>query len=180
MVQSQPIRIARSYKGRLSKFGSLYKHLPTLTPHLDHLPDKPMSQDTINEIVLWKVNRYVRLTHHVRNSLYALRTLRPTQHRNAERVLRSLLRCYGVDLAMASTFLRFQDPDVFQIIDRHAYRAVFGKCYPLHSATPDGIKVSTYFTYLEALRDLAGSSGTVFRDLDRILYEFDKRKNGTL
>ena len=180
MARSQPIRTARSYKGRLSRFGSLYNNQPALTPHLDNLPDKPMSQETVNEIVLWKVNRYVRLTHHVRNSMYALRTLRPTQHRHAERVLRSLLRCYGVDLAMASTFLRFQNPDVFQIIDRHAYRAVFGKSYPLHSATSDGIKVSTYFTYLDALRDLAVSSGAAFRDLDRILYEFDKDKNGML
>jgi thermostable 8-oxoguanine DNA glycosylase len=180
MAAAPPIRTARSYRGRLARFDSLYKHQPTLTPHLDSLPNEPLSQATVNEIVLWKVNRYVRLTHYVRNSLYALRTLRPKQHRRAERVLRSLLRCHGVDLPMASTFLRFQNADVFQIIDRHAYRAVYGNPYPHHSATPDGTKVSTYFEYLDALHDLAESSGAAFRDLDRILYEFDKDKNPKL
>jgi hypothetical protein len=81
---------------------------------------------------------------------------------------------------MASTFLRFQTADVFQIIDRHAYRAVFGMPYPLHSATPTKTKVSTYFSYLDELHDLAASSGAAFRDLDRILYEFDKKVNGSL
>jgi len=81
---------------------------------------------------------------------------------------------------MASTFLHFQNREVFQIIDRHGYRAVFGKRYPLYSATPNGTKASTYFKYLDALHDLAASSGAAFRDLDRILYEFDKKVNGTL
>jgi hypothetical protein len=88
--------------------------------------------------------------------------------------------CDGVDLPMASTFRRFQNPDVFQIIDRHAYRAVFGKRYSLYPAKRDDAKVSIYFTYLDALHDLAVSSGATFRELDRILYEFDKEKNGTL
>jgi hypothetical protein len=34
--------------------------------------------------------------------------------------------------------------------------------------------------YLDALHSLAASKGAAFRDLDRILYIFDKEHNGTL
>jgi thermostable 8-oxoguanine DNA glycosylase len=137
------IHTARNCKHSLSKYLKRYKHQPVLTAHLDNLPDEPFSPETVNEIVLWKVNRYARLSHHVRKALHALRTLSPHEHPKARRVLLSLLRCEGVDLAMASTFLRFQNAEVFQIIDRHAYRAVIGKPYPLHSATASETKVST-------------------------------------
>ena len=116
----------------------------------------------------------------VRNALCTLRSLSPKEHRKAKLVLLGLLQHEGVDLPMASTFLRFQNADVFQIIDRHAYRAVFGEAYPHHAATPADHKVSSYFTYLDALHSLAASSGSQFRDLDRILYIFDKEHNGSL
>jgi hypothetical protein len=86
----------------------------------------------------------------------------------------------GVDLAMASTLLRFQNADVFQIIDRHAYRAVYGDRFPVYPAMPAEAKTSIYLDYLDALHTLSVSSGTRFRDLDRILYEFDKDHNGAL
>lgn len=157
-----------------------FEFQPDLTPHLDKLPDEPFSQETVNEIVLWKVNRYVRLPHDVRDSLYSLRTLSPKDHAKAEQVLLSLLDCHGVDLPMASTFLRFQNADVFQIIDRHAYRAAMGRPYPLYPGTPMKTKVSTYFKYLDALHPLSASNRAAFRDLDRILYVFDKEHNPTL
>ena len=55
-----------------------------------------------------------------------------------------------------------------------------GKPYVLHSKTPIAIKVSTYFSYLDTLHDFAKGSSAAFRDLDRILYMFDKKHNGTL
>jgi thermostable 8-oxoguanine DNA glycosylase len=139
-----------------------------------------LSQETVNEIVLWKVSRYVQLPKKLRDSLYALRVLSPRDHRQAERVLLDLLDCHGVDLAMASTFLRFQNADAFQIIDRHAYRAVFGERFPVHSKTPSRTKVSVYFKYLDSLHSLAAARRVAFRELDRILYMFDKEHNGTL
>jgi thermostable 8-oxoguanine DNA glycosylase len=174
------IRTAHKQKHKLNGYLKLYRHQPVLTAHLDKLPNEPLTDQTVNEIVLWKVNRYVRLTSDVRKSLYALRTLRPKEHRKAEQVLIKLLCCSGVDLAMASTFLRFQNAKAFQIIDRHAYRSLMGKPYVLHSKTPIAIKVSTYFSYLDTLHDFAKGSSAAFRDLDRILYMFDKKHNGTL
>jgi hypothetical protein len=93
-----------------------------------------------------------------------LRALSPRDHRQAEPVLLNLLDCHGVDLAMASTFLRFQNADVFQIVDRPAYRAVFGKRFPVHSKTPPHTKVSIYFKYLDSLHSLAAARRVAFRE----------------
>jgi thermostable 8-oxoguanine DNA glycosylase len=174
------IHTAQKCRRGLAQYLKRYKHQPDLTARLDSLADAPFSEETINEIVLWKINRYAQVPKGVRNSLHALRRLSSKEHTKAEPVLLSLLRCDGVDLAMASTFLRFQNAEVFQIIDRHAYRAAFGKPYALHSSTPAKTKISTYFMYLDVLHLLAASSGEAFRDLDRILYIFDKERNGPL
>jgi hypothetical protein len=179
-MPAQPVRTAQSHNGNLSAYLTRFSFQPGLTAHLDTLPDEPFSQETVNEIVLWKVNRYVRLPTELRESIYALQSLMPGDHRRAEPVLLSLLDCDGVDLPMASTFLRFQNADVFQIIDRHAYRAVYGVRYPVYTATPLHKKVSVYFRYLDLLHIVAVSHGVAFRKLDRILYVFDKEHNGTL
>ncbi len=174
------INTAQNHQGNLSDFLHHYKYQPELTRKLDELPDAPFSQETVNEIVLWKVNRYAGLPEDIRIALHTLRALQPEKHRDGEPVLFRLLKCIGVDLPMAATILRFQAPSVFQIIDRHAYRAVFGKSYPLHSASKPESKVSIYFEYLDRLHCVALSSGAKFCDLDRILYVFDKKQNGKL
>jgi len=174
------IHTAQDHKGDLSKFLEDFTYQPNLTRKLDNLPDSPFSQEIINEIVLWKVNRYAQIDDLVRSDLHTLRTLKAGEHGKGKKVLLQLLECSGVDLPMASTILRFQNANVFQIIDSHAYRAVLGEAYPLYSASSTKRKISTYFDYLDALHRLARSSTALFRDLDRILYIFDKEKNGTL
>jgi hypothetical protein len=49
-----------------------------------------------------------------------------------------------------------------------------------HSSGAFPKKMAVYFQYLDALHSLAASSGTPFHFLDRILYIFDKERNGTL
>jgi len=46
----------------LSGYLRRYKQQPELTPRLDGLGQTKFTQATINEIVLWKVNRYAFLT----------------------------------------------------------------------------------------------------------------------
>jgi hypothetical protein len=81
---------------------------------------------------------------------------------------------------MASTLLRFKNPKVYQIIDRHAYRAIYGEDYPLFSASGIDKKIEVYFNYLDELVSLSITKNVDFRTLDRVLYVFDKRQNGKL
>jgi hypothetical protein len=45
----------------LGAFLQDYRYQPSLTPRLDRLPPEPFDQALVNEIVLWKVNRYAPL-----------------------------------------------------------------------------------------------------------------------
>ena len=101
-------------------------------------------------------------------------------HREGSPILRSLLECHGVDLPMASTILRFQNPSAFQIIDRHAYRAVYDANYPLYPASATDRKVETYESYLDELIQLCRDRSLDFEAIDRLLYQFDAEVNGRL
>lgn len=174
------ITTATQFSGDLSAFLDDYTYRPGLTGRLDRIDAADFTQQLINEIVLWKVNRYVCLTTELLREIGQLRYLRRGQHRGAGSVLNKLLDCRGVDLAMASTILRFRNPAVFQIVDRHAYRAVYGKAYPLSTKCGTDRKVTLYFDYLDALVALCAAKGLAFKTVDRALYIFDKRENGSL
>ena len=171
---------AIEFDGDLSKLMHEYKYQPKLTKKLDNLEDLNLTSELLNEIVLWKVNRYVSLDEDQLRRIDALRTLEPGGHEEARSVLKNLLEAHGVDLPMASTFLRFRNPAVFQIIDRHAYRALYGRDYKLYTQTSVMRKIEVYFAYLADLRRLCDTKGLGFRTVDRVLYVFDKETNGSL
>ena len=178
--RTESITTARAFRGDLSRYLGYYDYQPDLTGRLDQLDDIEFTQQLINEIVLWKVNRYVSLTPELLGQIGQLQRLKPNEHRKGESVLAALLECHGVDLAMASTILRFRNRAVFQIVDRHAYRAVYGTGYPLSTKCATNRKVSLYFDYVDALVDLCGAKGLAFDTIDRVLYKFDQAKNGKL
>src|SRR5713101_4172266 len=155
-----------------------YRYQLDLTRHLDGLGSQPFTQDVINEIVLWKVNRYAKLSQGALEALNRVTDIEPKSHRTAKAALLTLLCEPGVDLAMASTFRRFRNRKAFQIIDRHAYRAVYGEDYPLYSSSSDDAKIVLYCDYLDRLFALADSKEVDFEILDRLLYVFDKQVNG--
>ncbi len=171
---------AGEFDGDLSPFLAAYEYQPDLTRHLDASNGQPIDQARLNEIVLWKLSRYVHLTDAGQEAINTASGIQPRQHRSAEPALRTLLDLHGVDLPMASTILRFANAPAFQIIDRHAYRAVFGANYPLRSTSPTDLKVATYFTYLDRLHDLCDARQLDFTTIDRLLYIFDKQVNGPL
>ncbi|GAB4490334.1 MAG: hypothetical protein OHK006_23070 [Thermodesulfovibrionales bacterium] len=171
---------ASDFDGDLSAFLSLYKYQPELTIHLDNLDNASIDQAKINEIVLWKVNRYVTLGEDAIAQLKKLQTLRTGEYAKGREMLKLLLGIKGVDLPMASTILRFINPKVYQIIDRHAYRAVYDKNYPLYHSTPVEKKMAVYFDYLADLLNLCQKKGLIFATVDRLLYIFDKQQNGNL
>ena len=171
---------ATEFDGDLEKFLAEYCYQPELTKRLDLLRHKSFSQETINEIVLWKVNRYVRIDNSALQELENLKKLKAGEHKDSISVLPSLLEIRGIDLPMASTILRFLNPMVFQIIDRHAYRAIYGQDYPLNSTSAPERKTRVYFDYLDQLIYLCQNKSLDFQTIDRLLYMFDKRTNGKL
>ncbi len=171
---------AAEFAGDLSDFLNRYEYQPSLTGRLDNIGNSEFTQRTIDEIVLWKLNRYVAAGAELLSELNALTKLSPGEHRRGEETLRLLLETHGADLAMASTVLRFRNPAVFQIIDRHAYRALCGKDYSLHAGSPANRKVVAYFDYIDNLRELCKAKALHFQDIDRLLYIFDKETNGKL
>lgn len=171
---------AIDFHGDLNEFLSAYNYQPELTKRLDDLQAFEFSQALINEIVLWKLNRYVSIDKENLQKVEGMKHLRAGDHRQSKIVIESLLNIHGVDLPMASTLLRFRNPEVFQIIDRHAYRAVYGGNYPLYQATPINRKISVYFDYIDELINLCKSKKLPFQSIDRILYIFDKHNNGRL
>lgn len=171
---------ANETKEGLKDYLKLYKYQPKLTQRLDNIGDKSISKDLINEIVLWKVNRYVDLEEGMLNELNKINMLLMGEHRKSNKLLDQLLKVHGVDLAMASTLLRFRNPKVFQIIDRHAYRAIYGEDFPLHAGTSSNRKTELYFDYIDKLIELCQEKQLEFITVDRLLYMFDKNKNGKL
>ncbi len=167
------------YRGRLKLFEKRYSYQAELTKSLDRRTAR-FKQSTIDEIALWKVNRYAALRPGTLNAINRLSALKPREHRKGASCLSLLLGEDGVDLPMASSILRFRNPAVFQIIDRRAYRAIYGVKYPLHRSTPDHRKIKLYFDYLDALWKHASRRRIRFRKMDRVLYVFDKEKNGLL
>jgi hypothetical protein len=174
------MKLAKDHKDELGDLIREFKFQPALTARLDAIGDRPFDQQLINEIVLWKVNRYAPVADDLMAELNEASALHPGDHREARSLLSRLLRQPGVDLAMASTLLRFRNQQVFQIIDRHAYRALYGTGWPLFPASNEVRKIETYFRYIDDLIVLAREKQVDFCIIDRLLYIFDKRENGKL
>jgi hypothetical protein len=188
MGRKKSVKKVRSYTGDLNTFLKKYDYQPDLTGRLDKLGDGEFTQENVNEIVLWKTDRYVKIPESTLKQVEKVTAWKNGDHKKGEKVLKLLLRVHGVGLPMASTLLRFRNPRVFQIIDRHSYRAVYGelpgpKFSHSKKKTKPGIDklVRTYLEYLDDLIDICSKRDHLkFRDIDRILYKFDDEKNGPL
>lgn len=161
---------AADFPDDLNTFLALYKYQPELTARLDDLDGTSINQSLINDIVLWKVNRYVKINDDIVKQISVVKSLKPKDHRKSKAVLCTLFELNGVDLPIASTILRVLNPKVFQIIDRHAYRAIYEKKYPLYPSTPTERKISVYFDYIDELIKLCELKGLAFTTIDRLLY----------
>src|SRR5690606_10176275 len=153
-----------------------YKFQPELTSILDNIEDD-FDQSIINQIVLWKVNRYSQLNE---STLLLLNQI--DKHDLilntdiTEEILRNLLSTKGVQLAMASNILRFKNPNIYQIIDQRVYRLIYGKIMPKYFSSID-IQIELYLEYLEKLRAVCNHKQIDFILSDRILYDLDKKHN---
>lgn len=165
-----------------------FKYQEELTTKLDAYSDN-FNQEIINEIVLWKVNRYAKLPDEafiLLNKININETLLTEEQENIARELLSILLnplSKGIQLPMASTILRFKNKNIFQIIDQRVYRVLYGenlslKPYKSQQVTINEIEM--YFKYLRDLKEKCNKLNIPFSDSDRILYLADKHYNKSI
>lgn len=162
-----------------------YDYQIELTKELD-ISNQPIDQDWVNQVILWKVNRYAKMDEPILSLLQSVQSAAQPD----EKVIGALLSVRGVQLAMASTLLRFCNPNVYQIIDQRVFRVIYGAGKSIHNITQDasglkrgkGIQKATnqYLAYLGDLRAGCDRLGIKFCDADRLLYMADKRWNGKI
>jgi hypothetical protein len=162
-----------------------YHYQPRLTERLDKLTS--LDERTLNEIVLWKVNRYVQLDSVMIDELNGLRRgmLNDCDRGIAKDLLGRLITVGGVKLPMASTILRFVNCDCFAIFDWRAHEVVFPAdkrlSVPHGNLSERQIKsqCDLYFRYLDVVFDRwnqfhHANIDLSFCDMDRLLYQLSK------
>ena len=174
------IRSIHSSDFLICKDDIIYDYQNDLTGKLDNIATD-FEQNIINEIVLWKTNRYSKIsdsTFKILNSISPNIDLIDTEL--TKKVLKALINENGIQLPMASTILRFKNSRIYQIIDQRVYRILYGKPLKLSSYKSD-IKINSqidlYLCYLIDLRQASERLNIPFDKADRILYEADKRLN---
>ena len=156
-----------------------YNYQKALTPHLDK-QDWVFSEVKLLEIALWKVNRYINVSDDLIDLLNRVKA--DPSHENATQALEFMLadECFGIDLPMASTMLRFASPKHFQIVDQRVFRFIMPSDMVLNLRLGIDQKIALYFDYLERFRSVTQRYSIEFEKSDRILYLLDKRNNKDL
>ncbi|PHK29335.1 hypothetical protein VF13_40220 [Nostoc linckia z16] len=158
-----------------------YNYQAELTAKLDLFEDD-FTQDTINEIVLWKINRFTALDSQTLNLLNQIsKDDRILNLELTKEVLTRLLHKQqkGIRLAMASTILRFKNPSLYQIIDQRVYRFLYGREL-LYSVNDTNQQIDLYLDYLTKLREVSETHRIAFEQADRVFYSMDKTQNSEL
>lgn len=158
-----------------------FNYEPVLTSKLDSIgKNDKFSRSTFNEITLWKVSRYPDINNEIIDAVNELAQYDTLDEaiNSLKSTLSLLLKAKGVRLAMASTYLRFRNPQVFQIIDQRVYRQVqIWKGYSnIELNVPRKIEdqIDLYIQYLRDLRLMCEATGVEFFIADRIFYMEDK------
>jgi hypothetical protein len=151
---------------------------PLLTGILDN-SNVDFTQNTINEIVLWKLNRYAVLD---KDTLKLLNSIKPDETELDEQLTRDILlgmlgrRSRGFRLPMASTVLHFRNRHIYQIIDQRVYRLIYGGSV-YKEVTNLNDRIVIYIRYLRDLRTICEQIDVPFEMSSRWLYNTDKRVN---
>jgi thermostable 8-oxoguanine DNA glycosylase len=158
-----------------------FNYQTDLTARLDQ-QTTAFDQNIINEIVLWKVNRYANIdtnTLQLVNSIDSNATTIDTD--NTKKILQELLNTKGIKLPMASTILRFKNKNIYQIIDQRVYRIIYKdkklKLTQYLNDTNMAMQIELYLQYLKDLADVCKKINIPFDKSDRILFIADRRIN---
>ncbi|MBP8849930.1 MAG: hypothetical protein KBG80_05175 [Breznakibacter sp.] len=154
-----------------------FNYQKELTAKLDNF-NSDFDQNMLNEIVLWKVNRYAKFDKETLDLLNSIdRDSYELDEKLTMQILRALLNTKGVQLPMASTILRFRNPKVYQIIDQRVYRIINKNLTLKSNRTNINELIDLYLKYLEDLKIVCQVKGLNYKDADRTLYLADKRIN---
>ncbi|GEO03961.1 hypothetical protein AAE02nite_16250 [Adhaeribacter aerolatus] len=159
-----------------------FKYQEKLTNKLDKLKGD-FDQNIVNEIVLWKVNRYAEIPEKTLAKINQIdkNSIQIDEALTFE-IVGALLKSEnkGFGLPMVSTILRFKNPYIYQIIDQRVYRFIYGKNLDLKSTSNHleiDVQTNLYLKYLIDLRKHCDEFNIPFKAADRILYLIDKDKN---
>lgn len=153
-----------------------YHFQPILTKKLDNL-ESDFNQSIINEIVLWKVSRFSQLDGETLQFLNKIKKSDEFLDKVlTKEILRRLLSTNGIQLAMASTIMRFKNPTIYQIIDQRVYRFIYGKNLPIYFSNHEK-QIELYLEYLDKLQDVCHHKNINYEFSDRIIYDLDKHYN---
>jgi len=155
-----------------------YNYHLELTKELDELNPEELSRETFYKIVLWKLSRFPYITDKLLEVVKEAANIAPKDHNKARSIITELLKTPGIALPMASTILRFINPNTFQIIDDRVYRVLLpGE--PKYPSKPQKItegylnkSIDIYFRYLDRVHEVS-SKKLPFILADRILYQLD-------
>ncbi len=161
----------------IANFDEPYEYQKDLTIELDKL-DTDFNQDVINEIVLWKVNRYTKVSDEALSLLNKIDRNDTTIDIDlTKEILRDLLATKGIGIAMASTILRFRNPSIYQIIDQRVFRFTHPDGEELKETKDKEQTILMYLEYLERLRAVCLKHEIPFKVSDRTLYLMDIKYN---
>lgn len=170
----ESIRIAKE-----DLFDFDYSYQAELTKKLDEVKSD-FNQEIINEIVLWKVNRYSSISPETFRLINEIKNTDTVLDKDLTRkILKSLLGSRGVRLALASTILRFKNSKIYQIIDQRVYRFITGQEFKYSIIDIDG-QIELYLNYLEILNEKCEKYQIDYEMSDRIIYQIDKKYNKDL
>ena len=158
-----------------------FKYQEALTKKLDSSTEN-FSQEKLNEIVLWKVNRYAEFDESLIELINSIdKDETKIDIDKTKQILKGLLKTNGVQLAMASTILRYRNPNIYQIIDQRVFRVIYKNqtlelnTYP--SEKNLNFQIELYIKYLYDLSNVCIDLKIPFDKSDRILFMADKRIN---
>lgn len=152
-----------------------FNYQKDLTEYLDSYEDD-FNQSTIDKIVLWKTNRYAELDKVSIDLLNRIKTnSKKINIELTKDILTKLLNTKGIRLAMASTILRFKNPNIYQIIDQRAFRIINKEELIIPSRIEE--QINLYLKYLDDLNFISKEYDLEFKILDRFLYTLDKKHN---
>lgn len=137
--------------------------------------DRELIEKDLLRVYLWKLNRVPKLAQQTIKKLESLAKdpeLDPFSDEVRD-LLDELKDTHGVSYPTASTFLRFLRPEVFPIIDRRAYRALFGKATTYYTT-------DKYFNYMRKVHEICKKKKMTAAQVDEQLYQWDIKHNGKL